>query len=449
MALRALETVSFSKAKDASSHFRKCAPSILRIALNHLDHYHTLNATTGFFAHSSMSIKDVDSSFDITALCRALLDSFRISTPTYWLFDHAMICFEAKIYDMARKYKHISSFTTLHTAFLHSEDFMRRIRSLSSLLEMDLRKDPPEEQQRTQKPDCCLTATSLLVDTRIEDLPPKLLQLMDKYGRESTHMSSILRARTEYASLAEESTSSNADLCKIGRSLAQLIQDYQYALPDVYCLHCGQVRNCRECFPKLEWPKLVERCIEELRRQSPLSDGDTLATDILQWKLCSYTEDITEWEKRVKDMTAKHPERAIFRYRDAHRQGFPMKLLHTETTSALECPNVPRWLEHGLRAMLVEAGFELALTLGRTGDKECYPLMLCSRTNAKILLDEGSPDDPRRAYYAAVYILSHLVLEGSGANFKKPTIKVSSIFSRSLFRANVGRARSYSVLSRR
>ncbi|KIP12051.1 hypothetical protein PHLGIDRAFT_399967 [Phlebiopsis gigantea 11061_1 CR5-6] len=429
VALRALGTISLFKGKDQSSHFRKCAPSILRIALKHLDHRHTLHAVTGFFAHSSLSIKDMGTSFDLTAFGRALLDSFRVSTPTYWLFDHAMLCFNAPLYDMAQKCRHIPSFITLHTACLHSADYMRRVRSLGCLLQMDLEEseDLSESPSEPQKLPCCFTTSSLAENVKIEDLPPKLLQIMNKYGREATHISSIQTARVKYASLIQESKSSNADLCEIGRGLAHLIQNYQYSLPDVYCCHCGQVRvkDCTECFYTLEWPKLVENCIEELRKQSSPSDEDTLAADILQWKHDLYVEfSFDDWERFLETMTSKHPKHVLFRYRDAHRQSFPKGTLHELTTSALmEYSDIPQWLDYGLRAVLVEAGFDTAIGLSHKGDKRCYPLMLSSRTNAKFLLDNGPPDDPRRAYYAAIYILSHLVLEGSAVNFKKPTIK--------------------------
>ena len=437
MALRALETVALANGKDVSPRFRKCAPSILKIALNHLDHQHTLHAATSFFAHSSQSVQDLDTFCDITALGRALLDSFHVSRPTLSLFDHAMICFSAKIYNMAIKCRIIPSFITIHLAFLRSEDYMRRVMSLCCLLDTDL---PITKVSPNQKTPCCFTTTctSLVEHANIESyLPLNLLQIVDKYGMESTHISNIRRSRAEYASILQESMSPNADLCKIGRDLAHLIQSCQYALPDCYCCHCGGMKECPKCFPKLEWPDLLKSCTEELCGQTSPSDDDTLAADILQWKLGSYVRLGTKWERISEAMTVKHPEHAIFRYLDARRETFPPETLHILTTTAMKCPNIPRWLDYEFRSLLVEAGFEAAVALGRSGDEESHHYMLSARTNAKFLLDEGPPDDPRRAHHAAVYILSHLMLEGPTVNFKKPTIKVGPRLYRWLWNAHV------------
>lgn len=435
IALRALNSICFTAGKHVPASFSRGAPAILKHALKHLDDPTTLTIITGIFAHGASAARSLGRSFDIVALVRALLDALKGPHATSYMFSHAMVCFTASAYNTVNACEHMYPFVTLMAALLRSEDIVLRCQAVYNLRIMKLKDrdssgneipDPSPTAMQT----CCPNTSSLATSLKLDELPEALQKAAEKYGRERLFMAQMQRGNAAYTALFLQYRL-DTDVLTIARELARLTYDYQYALPTALCPCCGDLAACEHCIPRRPWAEAARRGIEALRENSS-SKQDALYADILQWKLICH-DDETKLHDFCKSALERHPQCPLFYYLPTP---FNKRKLTPETRlcfakKGLKCPDIPEWLRVALTGVAVQAMWSLAMNQveqtshGHSNIEPTvvYPFIACARSDAKWILENGPPDQFNRYTHLITYILSHILIEGSGTNFKAPSIR--------------------------
>ncbi|GJE85794.1 hypothetical protein PsYK624_018730 [Phanerochaete sordida] len=432
IALRALNSISFTSGKQVPAGFRRAAPIVLKEALKYLDDPTTLATLTGIFAHGAFySARFSDPTFDVVQLVRALLDALKGPHATPYIFDHAMMIFTAASYQTWKHCGQIASFITLQAALLHSKDLARRCQAVHILERVWLpgRSDAEDGKELVMKDSGrnCISTTSIVNDLRIEDLPDALRTAADKHGRDTLLMKQLQQGQAAYTSVFMR-YDIETELLAVGRELARLVYDFQYALPDVLCACCGEIAHCNNCHEGLPWVKLVERCMQALRTQDSPSNQDLLYADMLEWKSLSHLDADAQYEF-CKSALKRHPHCPLFYYLpspgknkiDAEDQ---LRL----AKKGLKFTDAPLWLRIALAGLAVDAAWSsamkpLASAANAVHPQVAYPYLVCVRSDAKWILDEGPPDGLTRSQYLSRYIWAHILLEGPGTSFKAPSIR--------------------------
>ncbi|EKM61308.1 uncharacterized protein PHACADRAFT_180442 [Phanerochaete carnosa HHB-10118-sp] len=433
VALRALNSIVFISGKQVPSNFLGGAPAVLKHALKHLEDPTTLAITTGIFAHGASAARALGASFDVVVLVRALLSALKGPHATRFMFEHAMMCFAATPYDTVKKCEHMYPFVTLMAALMHSKDFERRCQVVCNLTKMHLRdrdasgneilNSPPEDTKRN-----CISTVLIANNLKIEDLPETLRKAADKHGRDKLFMTQLQRGRAAYAALFVR-YNLETDPLLLGHELASLIYDYRFALPDILCPDCGHIPSCKPCISQSPWVELAQRCYKSLREQDSPSKQDLLYADMLEWKTLCYKGEKTLYEF-CNSARERHPQCPLFYYLPrAEGPIIAPDLRLRLAKKGLKCSDIPEWLRIELTGVAVGAAWTqvMGATTNSPVAVTVYPWLVCARSDAKWILDNGPPDGLMKCFHLFVYILSHVVIEGGATSFKAPSIQARTI----------------------
>lgn len=443
LALRALNLILLS----ASSHrnlplgFLRAAPSVLKPALKHLDDPTTISLVAHVIAHSPASLqRDLESALDVSAFGRLLLDALKQPTATEGLLHHTLTCLSSSTFKMWEKRDGIPGLLGFYVALLRSTNLRLRVTALRMVTTQfqfwDMHPTEPEQNRGTVavvsgSPKCkrgCISSANIARNVKFEDLPPKLLQIADRYGKNKTHLVALQRARAAYAGIFLQYSVEN-DLLDIARALSRLIYQYRFALPERLAPATGAITTCRDCATQAPWQNLICKCVKALRDQPALSAEDSVAADILDWKIYSEWHAASCLSEFCKEALERNPTCPLLYYlpnRAAPGEMYTEDFLR-RAKKGLMCPNIPDWLRFELLWQAASAGLQCGVK--KAGDREgmadAHLFLSTARADAKRLIDEMPPDAPRRCSALVLYVWTHLALEGPSCDFEDPSIQVS------------------------
>ncbi len=417
VALRALNVISHSSSKRTKYEFMRQAPTLLKLLQQHRDDSQAVGLLISIFAHASMSMRTMTTTFDVPAFTTTLLDVLRSPAASKaWLFDHASACLCSFTFDMVNKCKDIKSFTTYRVATLRSKNVLRRIQFMCTLL-LSHAGDTISESERAH-----FCSTEIPSALRTRELPDHLTKIVDAYGQDRCQMFIGRRANVVYTSLfAQHELDSN--LLRLGRALATEVQNVQYALPELLCTCCGRSRSCACCSQPWKWPELAFKCAAALRSQS--GPSDRLFADILVWKCLTVArEDSNKLNKFLKGALARHPRCALFYYALTSADGLlgdAEALLLSK--KGLACPDIIPWVRYALLAKASSSALNCALWEWREPEERCA-LLVSAYEDSKKYMTEAPPDGIQRQYVLSEHIIITFLVEGPKCSPYTPGIEV-------------------------
>lgn len=370
-----MNSISLTAGKEVPASFLRGAPTVLKLALKHLDDPITLTIMTGIFAHGACSARDLGPSFDVVVLVRALLDALKGPHVSRYMFDHAIACFTVHSYKAVEKCEHMDSFVTLMATLLRSKDLGLRCRALYGVQHLKLQSlGPSVNETAVESEDSkkyCTRTVLLVSDVKGGDLPEALKKAADKYGHDRLFMTQLQRGRVAYAALFVR-YNVETDLLPLARELACLVYDYQFALPDVLCSCCGDLTKCEPCLSQRPWVEIAQRCFKALRKQDAPSKQDLLYANMLEWKTLCHTNAETLY-RFCKTALEENPQCPLFYHLPAPTRNIGAEIPLRLAKKGLKCPNVPEWLRIELTTTAVLAAWQTAIGLMRADAVSAYP----------------------------------------------------------------------------
>ncbi len=303
VALRALNAITHDSGKRTKYEFMRQAPTLLKPLQEHLDDPQAMGLLTSIFAHASLSMHTMATTFDVSALASTLLDSLRNPATLDWTSGRAVHCLTSSTFDMAVKCRDLKSYTTCRVALLRSKNVMTRMKVMSSLLASH------NNLHTLGRGHFCSTTIPSALQTR--ELPDHLAKIVDAYGRDRCRMFIGRRANAMCISLLAQHEL-DPNFLRLGRALATEVQNAQYVLTELLCTCCGRRKFCADCAQLWTWPKLAIQCAAALRSQAGASDD--LFADILEWKYLTAQDDCGVLINFLKKAIIRHPNYALFYY---------------------------------------------------------------------------------------------------------------------------------------
>ncbi|KAF7799341.1 hypothetical protein EIP86_010573 [Pleurotus ostreatoroseus] len=416
LALRSINTMVHGIGKQMSHELVRKTPALLKVLRENLSDPDVISLVPAIFARAVTSISQQDlAAVDVRALTTAILDVLRNPMATDDTIDHALSCLGSGRLQIPSKCYDMPSYNALRVALMRSQDVRRRFQVMYWFTRSYVGR-PPANTHHWH-----LYSTDLAHCLDKRGLPPKLQDILDKYGRDESHLYLSRRLNMEYHALIA-AYATDEDRLKLGRGLVTLILADEYALPGYICNCCGETKGCALCKPKWRWLVVAKPCIEALRTQN--NPDDKLFADVLEWRvkdieLCHPTVMIPFLREAIE----RSPGHAVLQYALAENYGRDLKITaqHREAKKGLECSDASPWIRRALLRLTTAAAWNLSL---QTQDvRLSWHHALSAREDSKTVIKEGQPDGLQRQQDLYLFIFISFVVEGDKCNPLTPDIE--------------------------